>query len=229
MKDAALRSNPLQFRRFYPGPRVSAFVRNFWALRISTDAVVPKPLRIVPDGCIDIVFGRAGPTEDYRGRVAGTMTRPIIEELSGCADYLGVRFAPGGFSHFFSVPPSELTDRVVPLESLSTSSATAMRLSDASSIREKLALLEADLVQRLRPDRDDSVLAKILATIGANKGDVAIAQLAPAAGWSPGKGFRNSAASCRYGICSRNHAIWSLSPAVPPITRGASGDTSLRS
>lgn len=195
MKDAAPRSNPLQFRRFYPGPRVSAFVRNFWALRIHTDARVPKPLRIVPDGCIDIVFGRAGPTDDYKGRVAGMMTRPIIEELSGHVDFLGVRFAPGGFGHFFTVPPGELTDQVVPLESLSTSLATAMRLSDADSIREQLALLEADLVQRLRPGRDDSALARILATIRANKGDVAITQLARAAGWSPRhlrRAFRDS-------------------------------------
>jgi AraC-like DNA-binding protein len=178
-------SSLIQFRRYKPSLRLSPFVRNFWTVRCDGTLVVPRRHRVVPDGCIDLIFLRRAATEQYRAFVVGTMTRPIVEELVCRADYLGVRFAPGGFRRFFQTPPADLTDRIVPLDDLSASSALADRLAECRDLPARLETLETDLGRRYRPDERNTGMAKIFEMVSACRGNVPIAQLGRMAGWSP--------------------------------------------
>jgi AraC-like DNA-binding protein len=139
----------------------------------------------VPDGCIDLVFARRRPTADYQAFIVGTMTRPIIEPLTSHADYIAVRFAPGGFRHFFDAPPSELTDRIIPLDSLSVPSSLAEQVAGCDNVQARLSILESELSRRLRPEVEDSALTRILETIAGCRGNVAMEQLGRIASWSP--------------------------------------------
>ncbi len=179
------RSEQSRFGRYRPGPHLSPFVRTYWTLEAAGKGGVCGQLRVVPDGCIDILFVRHSPTEEFRAFVVGTMTRPIFEDLTAHAEYLGVRFAPGGFGHFFRTPARELTDRLVPWESLSASSALVERVANAPDVPMRLCVLEAVLQQQLLSEEPAPILAAVLRAICAARGVASVTRLAHLAGWSP--------------------------------------------
>jgi AraC-like DNA-binding protein len=179
---SSVRPGQSRFGRYRPGPHLSPFVRNYWTFQ-ATGAC--RRQRVIPDGCIDILFVRHSPTEDLRAFVVGTMTRPIFEDLTAHAEYLGVRFAPGGFGHFFRTPARELTDRIVPWGSLSAPSALVERVANAPDIRMRLCILEEVLEQQLLSEEPEPILAAVLRAIGAARGVVSVGRLAHLAGWSP--------------------------------------------
>jgi AraC-like DNA-binding protein len=161
------------------------YVRNFWMLRYGRSPASPRLHRVVPDGCIDLIFMRRGPTDNYRASVVGTMTRPIVEELASPSDYLGIRFNPGGFRRFFQTPPRELTDRIASLDDLSSPSWFVEGLADGRNLTACLESLEGELTRRFRPEERDLLPAGILETITTRRGNVSMTQLGRMTGWSP--------------------------------------------
>ncbi len=176
---------PLQFHRGCPDERLRPFVRNFWASQSMGQSGERRRQRIVPDGCIDIIFTRNGPTETYKGHVVGTMTRPIFEDIAAGAQYLGIRFAAGGFTHLFGCPAHEFTDRTVPLDSLPLPFVSADRIAESPGTEASFNILQDWLTQRLLRTRPCPVLWEALETIVACRGKVTVTQLAQAAGCSP--------------------------------------------
>jgi AraC-like DNA-binding protein len=184
VKNLALQAS-VEFHKYSPSLWLKPYVRNFWILRYSGSSASSRRHRVVPDGCIDLIFMRRGPTEDYRASVVGTMTRPIVEELASHADYLGIRFNPGGFRHFFQTPPRELTDRIFSLDDLSSPSWFADGLSDGRDLTACLESLEDELIRQFRPEERDLLPAGVLETITACRGNVSMTQLGRMTGWSP--------------------------------------------
>jgi AraC-like DNA-binding protein len=87
-----------------PPPALRLWVAVAW--RIRTEA--PTELRIVPDGCMDLIGG------DVIGSFAG----PAIVRLEPGVTYSGLRFHPGGFPALCGVPASELVGTRLPLAEL---------------------------------------------------------------------------------------------------------------
>jgi AraC-like DNA-binding protein len=174
-----------RFGRYRPGPHLSPFVRNYWTLQAAGGREVCHRQHVTPDGCIDIIFRRRNPTEAFTAFVVGVMTRPIFEDLAPRAEYLGIRFAPGGFGHFFPVPAGELTDRIVPFESLSVPSRLIEAVTNAPDGRTRLLAIEEGLGRWLRSAEPEPILATALGTILASRGVVSVARLARLAGRSP--------------------------------------------
>ncbi len=188
-------SEPLRFRRGCPGEPLRPFVRNFWAAQSTGTSHVGKRQRIVPDGCIDLIFVRNGPTETYRGYIVGTMTRPIFEDVTAGAQYLGIRFAPGGFTPLFRCPAHEFTDQTVPLDGLSCSFVSPDRIAESAGVGTCFRYLQECLSRRLISHPPDPTLGEALGTIAACRGEITVAQLADNAGCSPRqllRAFRNS-------------------------------------
>jgi AraC-like DNA-binding protein len=182
-------NNPVQpvsieFHRHRPSLWLKPYVRNYWMLQCSGVPALPRRHRVVPDGCIDLIFMRRSQTEDYRASVVGTMTRPIEEELASHLDYIGIRFNPGGFRHFFQTPPRELTDRIVSLDDPSSPSGIAERLADSRGLTACLESLEDELARRFRPEERELLPEGVLETISARRGNVPMAQLGGMTGWS---------------------------------------------
>jgi AraC-like DNA-binding protein len=173
---------PLRFHRAYPGEPLRPFVRNFWAAESGGTAKLCERQRIVPDGCIDIIFIGGGPTESYKGYVVGTMTRPIFEAIAAQAQYLGIRFAPGGFTQLFGYPAHEFTDQTVPLGDLSVFFVPGERMAESPGTEASFHLLQECLMRRLLRARPCPLPAKVLETISPCRGEITVAQLAHMAG-----------------------------------------------
>lgn len=91
----------LRWAEWPPDPRLAPWVAAVWSLRCD----VAQTLRVLPDGCMDIIGGD----------LVGTLTRPLLAELRAGDASVGVRLRPGAFSALFGIPGSELAGRRLPL------------------------------------------------------------------------------------------------------------------
>lgn len=87
-----------------PPPYLAPWVATFWHLRCDG----PATLRVIPDGCTDLIGGD----------VVGTLSHAIVAELGAGESTYGVRFHPGAFTALYGVPASELVDLRLPLGEL---------------------------------------------------------------------------------------------------------------
>jgi AraC-like DNA-binding protein len=88
-----------------PPPRgLEPWIAVSWRMR----AREPFELRILPDGCMDIIG-----TD-----VVGSLTVPIVVPFAEDETASGIRFHPGGLPALLGVPASELVDLTVPVDEL---------------------------------------------------------------------------------------------------------------
>jgi AraC-like DNA-binding protein len=147
------------YRERPPHPALARYLVCAW-LRSSPDGASEHVARVVPDGCIDVVwFG------DGQLTIAGPDTQPVLSPLPAGAAVAGVRFRPGMAPSLLGVPASALLDLRVALEEVWGDD--ARRLADRherlASAGARLAALEEALVARLPNARpaDERVQAAI--------------------------------------------------------------------
>lgn len=168
----------------------------YWSL--SGFRAIAAPQRILPDGCVDIIFNFGDPvrriakdksSENSKpSYVVGTMTAPIAVQAAGKVDMLGVRLRPGYAGSILSAPTSEFTDLSVPLRDVwgMLSSDIESRLAEATSRRQRLSILNSELSGRFsRSARPDPVVKAALNSIVKSSGKLSIPEVAAAAGASP--------------------------------------------
>jgi AraC-like DNA-binding protein len=134
------------YREVPPPVDLRDWVQCLWTM----ESTVPGPCshRVLPDGCIDILFvvaaGRAA--ESY---VVGMMTRPLLVQRAAPSHTTAVRFRPGGAAAFIREPLHRLTDvRVELREVWARPGPLDDRLAAAAGARQRLELLVAELRRR---------------------------------------------------------------------------------
>ncbi|MDA0638595.1 helix-turn-helix transcriptional regulator [Nonomuraea sp. MCN248] len=88
-----------------PPPALSGRIACLWR-HVSED---DRPQLVVPDGCVDLIWGPSGPF------VAGPDTGPVPTRMERGDTFTGIRFRPGAVGEVFGVPVPELRDQRVPL------------------------------------------------------------------------------------------------------------------
>lgn len=131
-------------------------------------------LLVVPDGCVDLIWGPDGPF------VAGPDTGPVPSRVRPGDMLSGVRFRPGAAGEFFGVPLQDLRDQRIPLADLGAvpSLARALDVQDLDPEgSDPLPAMRAAVVARMRqiPDPDAAAPA-ILAGLRAGRGVREVAQ-----------------------------------------------------
>jgi AraC-like DNA-binding protein len=128
-----------------PPAALASHVRRLW-----TEAVGDRPddpgARVLPDGCIDLVWIAERPPF-----VAGPATRPVLTSAQPGGIVVGVRLQPGMASSLLGVPASTLLDAEVPFADLwgRALPEPLARVEESSSADDRLAALEALIVSRL--------------------------------------------------------------------------------
>lgn len=118
------------YREYRPPTGLEPVVACLW----ENDAVLHRGQRIVPDGCVDLIWLGGSGIE-----IAGADTGPRIAGPARAAAS-GIRLPPGAAGAVLGVPASEVVDQQVPLDLLWAGLAECL---DA-------AMAEADAGQRLR-------------------------------------------------------------------------------
>lgn len=133
--------------------------------------------RVVPDGCIDLIWSRVS----GQIHVAGPDTGPLLAPLAPGDRYAGVRFRPGTAPATLGVPADVLRDARVDLVELWGAAAVRMAESVAAAPDPEAALLRATLARVRAAASADPIAPAVLAAVagpGSAAGAVRVAALA---------------------------------------------------
>nr|WP_315250957.1 helix-turn-helix domain-containing protein [uncultured Duganella sp.] len=187
----------MYYREYSPHPALATYVKCMWAAWTPGGA---QSHRVLPDNCVDILWQDGGNT----GFAVGMMSSPILVASPLPVHTLAVRFKPGMAGLFLALPMQEITDRRTDMDLLWGRS-EAHQLGDAlwtsgAPLRERLALIEQELLRRLRASSNGIGTASAAGATGG----IALAQRAVAALDSSGGAVRVEALADGLGV-SRQH------------------------
>jgi AraC-like DNA-binding protein len=91
-----------------PSVRLSPFVDAYWSRTALHDG---RTMRVLPDASCYMIFEFAGEMAGS-AYLVGTQLRPILVELNGEVDRVGIRFRPGMASLLLGIPARDFRDRV---------------------------------------------------------------------------------------------------------------------
>jgi AraC-like DNA-binding protein len=148
------------YRERQPPPELAALADCFWTERVGDRADDPGA-RVLPDGCIDIVWMQGRPPF-----VAGPATRPMFTSLPTGSRIVGVRFRPAMATAVLGAPATDLLDAEVPLRDLwgreaRLSLSLLDRLDEYASVEERFRAVRALIGGRL--DRGNDVDGSVVA------------------------------------------------------------------
>lgn len=183
----------LHYAEIFPPPLLQRHVECFWTLRSGSEAT--RSIRILPDGCMDLIFNFADPIRNPETRtvnsfamfVVGNMTHFSLAATAWRFDLLGIRFKPGGMYPFLNQPLFYLTDRIVEGNVLGTHLGDRLydRIADLKSDQERIETLQTALLWRLRQFSDhDRIIDFSVRQILSHEGTTRIDQLARRCGIS---------------------------------------------
>src|SRR4051794_99664 len=89
------------YREWAPADDLASFVRCVWRRRIGPGEAA-GPIRIVPDGCMDLMWGPDGLV------VAGPDLVAQVSRQPAGTEFVGLRFHPGAAPALLGVPAAEL-------------------------------------------------------------------------------------------------------------------------
>jgi AraC-like DNA-binding protein len=113
------------YEEFVPPPELASWVAVFW--RIASE--VTFELRVVPDGCMDLISGD----------LVGSLAHPLTAVFRPGDISQGVRFHPGGFPALFGIPASELVDLRLPIADVLPRFRSLRRLAQGAPAPDPLA------------------------------------------------------------------------------------------
>jgi len=114
---------------FAPAPDLAEYVQSLWFRRVSP-AEAEHPARVVPDGCMDLIWANGNVM------VAGPDRQAWTGPLASGVEIVGMRFRPGMAPPVLGIPAMELVDLRTALYDVSVSWARDLNErvpSDASS------------------------------------------------------------------------------------------------
>ncbi|WP_457126881.1 DUF6597 domain-containing transcriptional factor [Mucilaginibacter sp. HD30] len=111
----------MKYAEFAPCEQLSPYIETYWVLQ--TGAVVSAPQRrIFADGCMEIfinvgsskpLFNHLTELKPGHSYLGGTMSCSGVVTSHPDSIFVGIRFKPAGFAHFYQVPAEELVDKTI--------------------------------------------------------------------------------------------------------------------
>jgi AraC-like DNA-binding protein len=183
------------YRELPPPAALGRYLACVW-LRTTHADETDLQSRVLPDGCIDVVWlGEAPPF------VAGPATRPVLAVLPAESHVAGLRFRPGMAPSLLGLPASALLDAEVPLDDVWGASASHLldRAGRSPSAAARVVALQEMLVARLphAAPPDELVLTGIAAL--ARRADTRVRELADRLGVGERQLLRRFNAAVGYG------------------------------
>jgi AraC-like DNA-binding protein len=183
------------YREWAPDEELTELVRCVWHRRIGA-AEANTPVRIVPDGCMDLMWGPGGLVVAGPDPVAQVM-RPAAE-----TEFVGLRFHPGAAPPLLGVPADELVGERPEAAALWGAHVTREptgRLAAAANPLEQGALLQWIVRSRLRAAAEPDRTVRWVATRLERANGARVEALADRVGLSERQLHRRCRAALGYG------------------------------
>jgi hypothetical protein len=155
----------MDYQVYKPHEDLDALVKCYWTLEVPAGAGAQRQ-RIIPDGCIEIVFILGDDIKRYtsgddfiiqpRAFVLGQITEPFFIEPTGYVKSFAARFYPYGFAGFVPTPIKDLADKETPLAALfdaKLADDVSREIIDAPSTEARIKIIERFLLGRLKNEK----------------------------------------------------------------------------
>lgn len=171
------------YRESPPSPLLAPYIACFWGMDQQPGADSGTGHRVVPDGCMDMLFQWLPDGRIVRSSLCGAFGTPFDAlPSSGCIRYFGIRFFPGGLYRLLPIPSVEFTDRLLPLEDIPGAPALELveRLPFCSSFEEQTIVAERCLLtaaRQLQPLETDPGFGSALFDLFRSGGAMPVSEL----------------------------------------------------
>lgn len=167
----------LIYREYAPSPFLKNSVACYWSLATGKNVQAQRRHRVIPDGCVDIIFDDAN---HPAGAVVGTMTRAASVPLFDGSGFFGVRFRPGAARGFFDFSCGEIADRQIALVDVWRGKAAraVAAIEGEKKIEARIALVEKLLARSFNAERLNAKVQFAVSRLLANGGNLSINLLA---------------------------------------------------
>ncbi|HEY5146768.1 MAG TPA: helix-turn-helix domain-containing protein [Polyangiaceae bacterium] len=168
----------MKYREYAPAPALRAHVACYWSL----EAADSSGHRVLPDGCMDLLFDMSG---CGGASLVGAMTTAIVTPPAARVTLFGVRFLPGEAFAFTEVPAREVLDVAVPLTEIwgRRAGGLAERVVALTDMAARVRCLDQALLAA-RPRAADARVRRAVQTLLRAPAPVGVAALASEAGVS---------------------------------------------
>lgn len=167
------------YKEYLPSKELRSYIACYWESNRERNysTINGDAKRVVPDGCVDIIFDAKGLNAPFKGEVVGTMDRVLMLNEYGYVRNFGVRFFPGCAHLFIKIPLIEIKNSSVSLASIWNKEARILEelISDSKSIFERINIMDRYLKKILYHNSlVDFNLLNILTKIYESKGNIGL-------------------------------------------------------
>ncbi|MGF9825387.1 helix-turn-helix transcriptional regulator [Brevibacillus agri] len=171
------------YREYLPSKSLANYVACYWTSQFHGHGQsTPLLHRVIPDGCVDIIFDLGARSFGRGAFVTGLMTAYELMPLVEPQAMFGIRFFVEEADRFFRFPVAEVSAAHVLLEDLWGSEALwAMEgMLDAADTAQRIAWAERLLMQSLNRDgmRQNALLLTSMQHLYEHQGNLSVAALA---------------------------------------------------
>ena len=176
----------MNYQTFQPHPDLDALIKCYWTLEVPAEKSLKQ--RIVPDGCIEMIFTLGDDIKRYtsqnefiiqpRAMVLGQITGPFFIEPTGYVNSFAVRFYPYGFANFAATAIKNLANKETPINVLfgdKPARELEHKMINAANTKHRIEIAEDFLLQKLKDKTTiDSIVKATVDTILLTEGSESI-------------------------------------------------------
>lgn len=172
------------YDRFSPSDSLKKFVKEYWVYE--NHDPTKSMQKVIPDGYSEIIIHYGDP---YRINLAGSwqtqtsflfsnqISKYFFLENTGVSAILGIKLHPTSFHEIFQIDMQDLTDQVLPLDSLIEAN-DLMSIKQSNTIERKIELVENWLKARLTNTSPQDKIRSCLDKIFNSHGMIEVEDLA---------------------------------------------------
>jgi len=167
------------YTEFKPAENLRKYIYCYWTsplldTTLFNELKVQRKEFVIPDGCIDVLFGTDKNGDSCQNILVGTMSKGITVNMEHeNIQTFGIRFYPGGLQAFIKENTNEFTDKIKSIDDINQNVFTTLmkELSNIKDISNKLSFANKYLTQLLRDkipgeDKFQSIIYQIYKTKG---------------------------------------------------------------
>lgn len=175
-----------RYREYMPSKSLANYIACYWASEYDGEGIA-RVSRVIPDGCVDIIFNLGAPSFQKGAFLTGLMRTYEDMLLTEPQSLLGIRFYVEGAARFLRYPVAMLNGHHPNLEDIWGRAVDDVieGLLEADDTAERIAWLEQELIKRLwMDDPTDRLLLTSMDYLYAYRGNLSMALLAEKVNYS---------------------------------------------
>ncbi len=172
----------MSYQDFKPSKNLDHIVDSYWFFS-SLEPVESE--KILPDGCIDIIFNFGALTNSIATNavgVSGMMTTFSDKSFDKNTDLFGVRFKPGMLSKLTAFPLFEIKNKIIEASAIipKLNIEIVEQLKELKIIDDKIQFIEREIIDLLydRPPSNDALIISVIETLHSSSMQISIETIA---------------------------------------------------